>query len=141
MRLQLTVRTNGSADEDIQVTTHEDTFLSDVEGALSRQDGDERPGLWSGSRRLPPSALLGGPGLRTGDVIHAGHPGARDLAARAVLRLHVVGGPDAGRVVALPRGVTTIGRAPGCEVELCDPDVSRQHAAITVTTAGITLRD
>ena len=41
----------------------------------------------------------------------------------------------------LPRGVLTIGRARGNDLELRDPDVSRQHASVTVTAGGLSLRD
>jgi len=49
------------------------------------------PGLWTGSYRLPPGALLAGPGLRNGDVLQLGQPGDRDLSDGAVLRVHVTG--------------------------------------------------
>ena len=58
-----------------------------------------------------------------------------------LLRLHVVGGPSAGRTVALRPGETIIGRSVGCDLVLTDPKLSRRHLAITVTRSGVTFRD
>jgi S-DNA-T family DNA segregation ATPase FtsK/SpoIIIE len=144
MQIRLSVRDVDGFSRDVAVGASAGTplreFADGIAAALSRPAGAD-PALWSGSRTLPPTAMLGGPGLRSGDIIDVDHARDRDLAAGAVLRVHLVGGPDSGLVAPLPRGVVTIGRAPGCDVALTDPDVSRQHAAITVTSAGITVRD
>jgi S-DNA-T family DNA segregation ATPase FtsK/SpoIIIE len=144
MQIRLSVRDADGFNRDVAVSAPAGTSLREFTGgiaaALPRAEGAD-PALWSGSRPLPATAMLGGPGLRTGDIIDVDHARDRDLAAGAVLRVHLVGGPDAGLVAPLPRGVVTIGRAPGCDVTLTDPDVSRQHAAITTTSAGITVRD
>lgn len=143
MYIRLSVRDADGFARDVALDAPPGAVLDDVSTAITAllpqtAGGD---GVWSGSHRLPPSAMLGGPGLRDGDVLTLGQAGDRDLTAGAVLRLHVTGGPDAGLIVALPRGVTTVGRGPMCDVTLTDPDVSRQHATITVTTAGISVRD
>lgn len=143
MYIRLSVRDADGFARDVALDAPPGAVLDDVSTAimalLPQAAGED--GVWSGSHRLPPTAMLGGPGLRDGDVLTLGQAGERDLTAGAVLRLHVTGGPDAGFIVALPRGVTTVGRGPMCDVTLTDPDVSRQHATITVTTAGISVRD
>ena len=144
MQIRLSVRETGGYCRDIAITAPAGTPLRQVAdgiGAVLPDPPDGDLAVWSGSRRLPPAALLGGPGLRTGDLIDVDGPGSRDLSEAAVLRLHVIGGPDAGLIAPLPRGVVTIGRAPDCDISLTDPDVSRQHAAVTITTAGISVRD
>jgi DNA segregation ATPase FtsK/SpoIIIE, S-DNA-T family len=143
MEIRLSVRDGEGFMRDVAVVAPSGAALRDVADGIATVLPGARDAiaLWSGSQRLPPTALLGGPGLRDGDVLQEGRPGARDLTAGAVLRIHVVGGPDAGLVAALPRGVLAVGRSPACDLVLTDPDVSRQHAAITVTTAGISVRD
>jgi S-DNA-T family DNA segregation ATPase FtsK/SpoIIIE len=142
MHIEFTVRDQDGLCRDVAVTAPAGTAVGDLDAQLASLLGSARPAeLWSGSRRLARTAPLGGPGLRTGDVVSVGGPGPRDLSAGAVLCLHVVGGPDAGQVVALPRGMLVIGRSPDCDLVLADPDVSRRHAAVTVTGGGITVRD
>lgn len=143
MHIRLSVRDADGFARDVELDAPPGAVLDDVSAAVTAllPQAAGQDGIWSGSNRLPPSAMLGGPGVRDGDVLTLGQAGERDLAAGAVLRLHVTGGPDAGLVVALPRGVTTVGRGPTCDVRLTDPDVSRQHASLTVTTAGISVRD
>jgi S-DNA-T family DNA segregation ATPase FtsK/SpoIIIE len=139
MDVHLTIRSHLGLDRDVRITAPEgailDQFIVELAGT-----GDE-PRLWDGPRSLPGFSMLGGPGLRQGSIVSIGAPGAPDLTLGSVLLLHVVGGPDAGRVLPLPRGTATVGRARGCDVRLQDPDVSREHAAITVTSAGISVRD
>jgi S-DNA-T family DNA segregation ATPase FtsK/SpoIIIE len=144
MQIRLSIRDVDGFARDVAVTAPSDAVVDEVFAAIKAllpRGRDGEAGMWSGSHRLPSNALLGGPGLRNGDVLTLGRAGERDLIANAVLRLHVTGGPDAGLIEPLPRGVTTVGRSPTCDVTLTDPDVSRQHAALTVTTAGITVRD
>ncbi|HEY3629914.1 MAG TPA: FHA domain-containing protein, partial [Jatrophihabitantaceae bacterium] len=143
MQIRLSIRDADGLARDVAINAPPGAALDEVAPTLTAllDPGATDPGLWSGSQLLPPQALLGGPGLRNGDVLQLGQPGERDLTAGAVLRVHVTGGPDAGLIVPLPRGVTTVGRGPTCDVTLTDPDVSRQHAALTVSTAGVTVRD
>lgn len=143
MQIRLSVRDADGLARDVAINAPPGAVLDEVSPTLATllDPGAGEPGLWSGSQLLPAQALLGGPGLRNGDVLQLGQPGERDLAAGAVLRVHVTGGPDAGLIMPLPRGVTTVGRGPACDITLTDPDVSRQHAALTVSTAGVTVRD
>ena len=98
-------------------------------------------GLWANSRRLPSDAILSSLGLRRGGLVTAGRAGRPDLVAGAAIRLHVVGGPNAGQIIALGPGETTIGRSPLCQVALDDPQVSRRHASITVGRSDIRVHD
>lgn len=53
-------------------------------------------------------------------------------------------GPAAGTVIPLGRGTVRIGRSPdgrGRRVALADPDLSREHAQLEVSDAGVLLRD
>lgn len=52
--------------------------------------------------------------------------------------LVVESGPDAGLVVPLPRGTTTVGRG-NCRIRLTDPSVRRHHAHLHVSPDGIRL--
>jgi S-DNA-T family DNA segregation ATPase FtsK/SpoIIIE len=143
MEIRLSVRDGEGFTRDVALIAPSGAALRDVADGLATlmPGADDTIALWNGSQRLAPTALLGGPGLRDGDLLQLGRPGTRDLSAGAVLRVHVVGGSDAGLVAALPRGVLTVGRNPACDLVLTDPDVSRQHAAITGTTAGISVHD
>ncbi|MFN2519002.1 MAG: FtsK/SpoIIIE domain-containing protein [Jatrophihabitantaceae bacterium] len=142
VHLQFTIRDRHGLCRDVAVTAPAGSPVRDVQAQLNALlDSAPSAELWSGARRFSPTAPLGSPGLRTGDVVSIAGPGPRDLATGGVLCLDVVGGPDAGQVVALPRGVFTLGRGAECDLVLTDPDVSRQHAALTVTGAGITVRD
>src|SRR5215472_6643363 len=118
MDIRLSVRDQDGFTRDVALAAPSGAALRDVsDGIASLMPGaDGTIALWSGSQRLPPTALLGGPGLRDGGVLQLGRPGARDLTAGAVIRIHVVGGPDAGLIVALPRGVLIVGRSPACEI-------------------------
>ena len=142
MRIDLTVRDRQDLCRDVAIAAPDGSTVRDVQLSLTSVIGAEPAAeLWTGARRLTAHAPLGGPGLRCGDVVSIGAPEPTDPAAGAVLRLQVVGGPDAGQVVALPRGIVTIGRGTDCDLVLTDPDVSRRHASITVTSVGIILRD
>ena len=46
-----------------------------------------------------------------------------------------------GRTIALPLGRSIVGRSPGAAVSLDDVDVSREHAAIVVGAAAISVED
>ncbi|MCC3290475.1 FtsK/SpoIIIE domain-containing protein [Arthrobacter sp. zg-Y1110] len=71
----------------------------------------------------------------------AAHPGAPPL------RLAVCAGPDAGSIIALQRGIHTIGRAGPADggappqIGIADPALSRQHAELVVGAETVLLRD
>ena len=57
------------------------------------------------------------------------------------IELRVVSGPDAGLEISLGLPVLRIGAAPDNDVVLTDRAVSRRHAEIRMTPAGLLLRD
>ncbi len=141
MRIDLTARDQLGRGRDLAVIGPAGSTLGDARAKVSALLGCDCATEWfSAGRRLPPAARFGEPGLRTGDVVKLGTPDD-DAPAGATLRLHVIGGPDAGRMVPLARGLLTAGRAADCDLVLTDPDVSRRHVSIAVTTGGVTVRD
>lgn len=137
MRIDLSWQAPDGTEQDVAVTAPAGTRLDQLRHHLCEASGP----ICSGARALPGGAALGGPGLRTGDVLSLGPPGASGNTTAAGLRLHVVCGPDAGRIRQLHRGTFVVGRAPGCDVVLDDPDVSRRHVEISVSGYGLTVRD
>ncbi len=55
--------------------------------------------------------------------------------------VRVIGGPDAGRAYEATGPELSIGTAPGNDLELSDPTVSRHHCAIRITDRGFHLCD
>jgi DNA segregation ATPase FtsK/SpoIIIE, S-DNA-T family len=96
--------------------------------------------LWRGIQPLADATPIAGAQLMDGAILTVGGAGGQ-VVPEPVARLHVVGGPSAGAVIPLRQGQLTVGRAPDCEIALADPDISRRHAAITITAEDITVRD
>ncbi|MDR1998574.1 MAG: FHA domain-containing protein, partial [Frankiaceae bacterium] len=140
MQVHVTLRRRGAPDRDIAIDAPPGATLGSLD-SLDPSWSPSEAGWWSGTRRLGPDAAIGGPGLRDGDIIGVGQIGRRDATAGAVLLLQAVGGPGAGGVWALSTGLLIIGRADDADVRLADGDVSRRHASLTVTSAGVRLRD
>jgi hypothetical protein len=57
------------------------------------------------------------------------------------IRVDVVGGPDAGRQVALPGPAVRVGSADGCDLVLHDPTVSRHHLTLRLEPERIRVID
>jgi S-DNA-T family DNA segregation ATPase FtsK/SpoIIIE len=142
MQVKLTVRTQAGYDRDIEVSATADATVADLATELTRlSDSEDGATIASAGRPLPDAALVGGPGVRSGCVLTVGVTGDRISHASSVLKLHVTGGPDAGQIISLPRGVQVIGRDAEADVVLDDPDVSRQHVELCVDTRGVSVRD
>src|SRR5688500_219643 len=56
-------------------------------------------------------------------------------------RVEVVSGPNRGQVGAADDTELSIGTAPGNQLVVTDPTVSRHHAVISATGSGFQLRD
>ncbi|MGI8759902.1 MAG: FtsK/SpoIIIE domain-containing protein, partial [Jatrophihabitantaceae bacterium] len=140
MRIELSVRSRNGPERDVAVSAAEGATLCELRHALAAV-ACETGEIFSNGRRLAADAKLGGPGLRSGDLLTPDGRERPDPGQGAVLRLHVVGGPDAGRILPLPRGATVLGRGSECDLALDDPGVSRRHAEIRVSGNGLTLRD
>ena len=141
MEITLTLQPSGGPALDVRIRAAPGTPLAAVEEALRRAAGRPDAPLYAGSRRLPAAAVLGGPGLRCGDVVGVGTPGPRCPDPAGVLELRVIGGPDGGGIHPLPRGELVVGRGAVADVRIRDPDVSRRHAAVAVSGAGVSVRD
>jgi DNA segregation ATPase FtsK/SpoIIIE, S-DNA-T family len=140
--------------EDAAIEALAETPSGEVLAELARLvDADQRaPALLDGVP-IEPMTPAAASGLRDGAILTLGHPGShpgsqvgagafgRGIRHTGCLELRVVGGPDAGAIHPLPRGETTIGRGSSCDVTLNDADVSRHHAAITVTGEAVTVAD
>jgi S-DNA-T family DNA segregation ATPase FtsK/SpoIIIE len=137
----LTLQPAGVPAVEVRIRAAPGTPLGAVGAALGRVAGRPGAALYAGSRRLPADAVLGGAGLRCGDVLGVGAPGPRWPDPVGPLELRVTGGPDSGGIHPLPRGEFVVGRAASADVRIHDPDVSRRHAVVAVSAAGVSVRD
>lgn len=140
VQLQFTVDIRGDR-HDVALAAPDSATVADIAPALRAATGaaPDVP-LWSSGRLLAADCSITEAGVRTGSLLGLGGPSGERVRA-AVLELHVVAGPDAGRVSALDRGRLRIGRDPGCELTLADVDVSREHAVVDVGSHAIVLHD
>ena len=53
----------------------------------------------------------------------------------------MIAGPDRGRELVVRAGTYFVGKADGCDLVLSDGAVSRRHLELTVTAAGVRVRD
>lgn len=94
-------------------------------------------------RDIPVRELQPGqPPLIQGAVVVAsrGEESGAAVSASGHLAFLIDSGPDAGKIVPLPRGTYSIGRS-SADIVIHDPDISRRHALLTVTNDTITLQD
>jgi transcriptional regulator with PAS, ATPase and Fis domain len=68
------------------------------------------------------------------------NPGTTALRVRAVT-VHVTKGPDAGRSIRVEQPSFVIGVGEAADFRIADPRVSREHLRLTLTPAGVRLRD
>ena len=66
--------------------------------------------------------------------------GELKLPTSAKLSLAVIAGPEAGKIFQIERPRVIIGRH-DADINVDDPEVSRQHAALEISTDRITLVD
>jgi pSer/pThr/pTyr-binding forkhead associated (FHA) protein len=132
---------------DVLVTAPAGTPLRAAAGQLANLAGLAEPVFHVGARRLADDHPLGVPPLVDGAVLTADQPDAA-LPPPGNLELHVIGGPDAGGVHLLtppPPGLAalrlTIGRGAEADIRIEDPDLSRRHAVLTVSTDWVRLAD
>jgi S-DNA-T family DNA segregation ATPase FtsK/SpoIIIE len=122
-----------------------DAATGDVIGALLRAAGHDPAvaleRVTIDGRPIDHQTRVAASGLRSGAVVEVGGMLSRAVPPPTPWRLVAAGGPAAGSTYPLPTGTTVIGRDPACDVLLTDPDVSRRHAAVTVTHDGVTVAD
>ncbi|MDQ1732883.1 MAG: segregation ATPase FtsK/SpoIIIE, family, partial [Pseudonocardiales bacterium] len=148
MRIRLTLHAargdadRGGSEIDVELRAPQASCLTEVAPMMRSALGAQLDATISvGGRPLPSSALIGAAELVSGVRLTIGRTGSRDPVLASALQLRVVGGPDAGHVVDLPRGSTTIGRSGGADIVLHDADISRVHAEVRVDYDGIWVRD
>lgn len=91
---------------------------------------------WAAEQLLAETSL--GEGSEVGGADHPPTwPRAAGVDPPAPVALHVVAGLDAGDVVALPVGATTVGRGGGAGVRLASATVSAVHAELRVSERGV----
>ncbi|MGH9193348.1 MAG: FHA domain-containing protein [Acidimicrobiales bacterium] len=125
--------------------------VADLVRALDPTAGDERI-LLIGNRAADPDFELGESGLHEGATVRLGYarpggwaegPAAASRPVAAGKReIVVVSGLEAGRRFPLVSGTTVLGRAPGCDIVIDHPTVSKRHAQLLVSAAGdVTIAD
>ena len=134
MQLRL-VLAGPSAEREVLVEVDGQTPVRELATALADHlavpPTDEllRNGRW-----VDPSARVEECGLRWGDrVALRGSPGGEPRAT-AGLELLVTAGPFAGHRMPLTIGRRVVGRSRSADVQVKDPQISRQHFAITVAS-------
>ncbi|MDN5796666.1 MAG: FHA domain-containing protein [Intrasporangium sp.] len=148
MRLLMTVIDPGSEPpvcRDVLIDAPAGAAFADVVDDLRRLVGctDTTLGFRVGRQVLDRAQPLGEPPLLRGAILTLDRPTGAGMPSTpgAVVDLEVVSGPGAGRVVPLARGVSLVGRGAGCAVRLADRTVSRHHLELSVTSAGVTIRN
>jgi S-DNA-T family DNA segregation ATPase FtsK/SpoIIIE len=142
VRIDLTLRDAAGLSRDGALTAPAGACFGDVEPGLAELASAPAGTTWWGDEAaLDAATPLGAPGLRSGSILSFDAPAEADQPRGTLQRLLVVAGPDAGLALRLTRGLHTIGRAADCDLVLSDPSVSRRHASLTVTTAGVRVHD
>jgi len=146
MRVKVTLRRPDTTQDDVVITADAGATIGEVAATLARVDPGGTGAVGAGRRtiearlpgqdrptRLPADAALGEAWIGSGAevaLVELDRPGfdyqpSRDV--RATLRF------ADGSVIDLPEGSWTLGRAPGCDVVLSDPLVSKQHLRLDVS--------
>jgi hypothetical protein len=84
--------------------------------------------------RALPADHRGGPRPRAGVAAAWSSAGAADPRKPFAGTLHVLDGPDRGRVWRLSPGTHLLGLSPQCDLSVTDPEVSRWHCMVAVTS-------
>ncbi|MGI8679481.1 MAG: FHA domain-containing protein, partial [Jatrophihabitans sp.] len=140
MRIELSiVGANGC--RDVAIVGDAAARLGGVLGELAvLAGGGAGDPAWCGTRLVSDRDQLAECGMYTGSTLSFVPPHHRPTPV-GVRSLALVGGAQAGQVVALGRGPLSIGRAPGCDVVLDDDRASRMHASLDVARSTLLLRD
>jgi S-DNA-T family DNA segregation ATPase FtsK/SpoIIIE len=131
----------------VLITAPAGTPLRAAVGQLANLAGLSEPVFHVGATRPALDHPLGVPPLVDGAVLTADQPAAA-LPAPGNLELHVIGGPDAGGVHLLTPPAPgraplrlTVGRGAEADIRIEDPDLSRRHAELTVSSDWVRLAD
>lgn len=143
MRILLTLDAPGST-ADVLVECDDDTPCQELEHALLAEMGRPGAALTVPGRRVGDDAPVTGTvsdlGLSNGQRVGIDRPDVvpPPLPDTGYL-LHVVSGPDAGAVFALPLGTHDIGRSG--TPSWSDHSLSRRHCRVTVSEDAVTVTD
>jgi S-DNA-T family DNA segregation ATPase FtsK/SpoIIIE len=140
IRLSVTTQHRASGPVDVLVTAPEGTRFEALAGGLRAASGSLGSRFYIGDALLDEDTELGTPPLLEGALVTIDAPGAPSVPTSG-LRLHVVGGPDAGGVHLLGRGQARLGRGADADVQVNDPDVSRMHATLDIAPDWVTVAD
>ncbi len=121
--------------------------LQRIQTSPPRPLRDANPAVPEGLARVIGRTLQKQPHQRFASVAALGEALAKQVpsavpsvalrAAPAPLKLVLPG----GREIALAAGTLTLGREPACDVMLSDQQVSRRHAALQITSSGVSVVD
>jgi predicted Zn finger-like uncharacterized protein len=89
-------------------------------------------------RKMPAMAEEGGGQTITGQDLH--RMGVIELPKDKRYSLAAIQGPATGQIFQISKTRTTLGRT-GCDINLNDPECSRQHAVVEIFGERVTLRD
>jgi hypothetical protein len=148
MQIRLSVTSTGQEPcVDATVTAVAGTPFSAAAAALRALVSPAEGRFHAGPAPIPDDAVLGLPPLIDGATLSLDGSGPSTVLPSA-LELHVVGGPDAGGVHLLARAAPgdppvriTIGRGGDAQIRIEDPDLSRLHAELLVSSDWVRLRD
>ncbi|MET3803705.1 S-DNA-T family DNA segregation ATPase FtsK/SpoIIIE [Nakamurella sp. UYEF19] len=116
------------------------TSLSAVLPDLIRVAGlAPRTVLHCGAGPAEGSWMLGRAPLLAGTVLTT-EP-TDELVAAGPVSLSCIAGPDAGGWIVLGGTSVSVGRDPDCDLAVDDPELSRRHAGLRRTEAGVVVRD
>ncbi|HEY4028338.1 MAG TPA: FHA domain-containing protein, partial [Candidatus Dormibacteraeota bacterium] len=148
MELRLVVEAHGLPERELAVEVQPGHDVRELMDALVAQlelkPGRDELALYCRrtSAWLADSEEIRATGLRTGDrvvLVDRRRPianRARPAALEPMVDLLVVGGPTAGRRMALPAGDHRVGSHPYSDIMLDDPALSRVHVLVTVDRFG-----
>ena len=142
----LTVSAANVPARDVWVSIEPQTPVVELAAQLARVlsvPGLGAAGLWRDGRQLGSRETVESAGLLQGARLALGWtPEMSSTPAGDVpLELHVVGGPDSGRVHALPYGDWIIGRREPAHLIVRDECASRRHACLHVSPGGLAVTD
>lgn len=155
MKLRLVLERPTGEFEDIVVTADPGARVHDVALSIVRDDPlcEYEAKAYGGDLSLEVRATDGSHDVETfdaGDILEdlnlASGVQVRVVPASAATRaqvglLAVTAGPDEGVRLVLPRGTSTIGRDPKCDLVVADPSVSKIHARIHANVDRIEIVD
>jgi S-DNA-T family DNA segregation ATPase FtsK/SpoIIIE len=146
IELRLTLAASGSRPAlDVVAELDDDASVAALASALAGYAGESADGMLQSARcgALDPLTPVGESPLRNGDVVSldADRYAADRPRRLAEVELAIVGGPDAGRRIALGAGTHDVGRGPSVDVAIDDPSLSAKHLTVEVSAGGARISD